>query len=296
MGIAKGSHVLITGATSGIGRSSAILLARSGYSVIATGRNQAQLDWLRQECEGLSLMAFRLDVTDPDSIRQAVVEVERITHGAGLDALVNNAGYGQSGPLELVGDPEVRSQFETNVFGLLAVTRAFLPGMRKRGKGRIVNVSSMVGRIALPLQGIYCATKFAVEALSDVLRREVHGFGISVSVIEPGAIRTSFEETAVRSVASCPVDGTPYERPMAKWKTALAGMYAKAVGPDVIARAVLRVLTARRPCARYVSPWHGRLLLWLVALLPERVLDALLRKALGLTRGELRGGGGGEKT
>ncbi len=288
MGISPGSYVLITGATSGIGRASAVLLARQGFSVIATGRNAAALEALREECAGLKLTTLTLDVTEGASVQQMKLDVRRITGGEGLYALVNNAGYGQAGPLELVGDEEVRRQFDTNVFGLLAVTRALLPDMRQRGVGRIVNVSSMVGRFSLPLQGVYCATKFAVEALSDALRREVHGFGISVSVVQPGTIRTSFEDTAVRSASACPAEGTPYERPMAKWKATLAALYAKAVGPEVVARTVLRVLTARRPCARYVSPWHGRLVLWLLGLLPDCLVDAVFRRALGLNRGDMR--------
>src|SRR5271170_4155342 len=156
--------VLITGATTGIGKHAAIALARKGHRVFATGRNATALERLVADAATPNLETLRLDVTDTGSIAEAAREVGRRTDGEGVFALVNNAGYGLAGPLEEISDANLRAQFDTNVFGLMAVTRAFLPRMRERGAGRIVNVSSSGGRVSIPFFGAYHASKFAVEA------------------------------------------------------------------------------------------------------------------------------------
>src|ERR671932_959534 len=182
--------VLITGCSSGIGWAAAERLARRGWTVYATARNVEAIAPLRER----GCMLLPLDVTDEDSMRSAVEEIER-TEGA-VGVLINNAGYSQSGAVENVPMEKVRRQFETNVFGLVRMCQLVLPGMREQGFGRIVNLSSMGGRLTFPGGGFYHATKYAVEAVSDALRFEVSGFGVAVSVIQPGLIRTSFDEVA----------------------------------------------------------------------------------------------------
>jgi NAD(P)-dependent dehydrogenase (short-subunit alcohol dehydrogenase family) len=186
--------VLITGCSSGIGWATARRLADVGWKVYATARNVQKIAPLEQR--GCKLLP--LDVTDKDSMISAVDEVERREGAVGV--LVNNTGYSQSGAVEAVPMEKVRRQFETNVFGLARMCQLVLPGMRRQGYGRIVNVSSMGGRLTFPGAGYYHATKHAVEALSDALRFEVEGFGVKVSVIEPGLIRTGFAHAAVGSM------------------------------------------------------------------------------------------------
>src|ERR687894_610083 len=199
MGVSKA--VLITGCSSGIGRATAERLAGVGWKVYATARDvEAILALTAYGCELLPL-----DVTDEESMQAAVREVERREGAVGV--LVNNAGYSQSGAVEEVPMEKVRRQFETNVFGLARMCQLVLPGMRRQGWGRIVNVSSMGGRLTFPGGGYYHATKYAVEALSDALRFEVAGFGVGVVLIEPGLIRTGYAEAAVGSMGGSETDG-----------------------------------------------------------------------------------------
>ncbi|MBM4370451.1 MAG: SDR family oxidoreductase [Deltaproteobacteria bacterium] len=273
--------ILITGATSGIGRAAALHLARLGHRVYATGRRLDALEALKAEAGDLPLDVLPMDVNDEDSVAAAAREVHRRTDGYGVDVLVNNAGFARFGPVALVPDDELRAQFETNVFGLVRVVRAFLPAMRERGRGTIINVSSLVGRMNLILQGVYCATKHAVEALSDSLRREVAGFGIRVSVVEPGAIRTGFENTAGARMATYD-DDPVYAPALRRWADAGARIYRKAPGPAPVVRTIARIVRARRPRARYVSPSWNVLTLWLVKLLPTSWADRIFRRAVGL--------------
>ena len=187
--------VLITGCSSGIGRATAERLAAEGWTVYATARKPETL----AELEGRGCRTLALDVTDEASMQAAVSAIEG-EHGT-IGALVNNAGYSQSGAIETVPMEKVRTQFETNVFGLMRLCQLVLPGMRRARAGRIVNLSSMGGRLVFPGGGVYHATKYAVEALSDALRFEVKGFGIEVILVEPGLIRT---ESAPLPRAACP--------------------------------------------------------------------------------------------
>lgn len=277
--------VLITGATAGLGRHAALHLARRGHRVLATGRRADALERLREEAAGTGLETLQLDVTDHDSIQAAVAEVDRRTAGHGLDALVNNAGYGQMGPLELVTDDELRRQFDTNVFGLMSVTRAFLPTMRERGRGRIVNVGSMGGRVTFPYGGAYHATKYAVEALNDALRKELRLFGIDVVLIEPGPIRSDFADRAMGSIAHHIAADSPYAPMLARAeeiKTKTDGMSA---GPEVVSEAIERAIVARRPRARYLVPFSAKIVVQLFASwLPTRVADWLMLRLMGLGR------------
>lgn len=276
--------VLVTGATAGIGRFIALDLASRGHRVFATGRNQPALAELAAEASrrSLPLAVAPLDVTSPESIARLVASIREQTGGRGVDVVINNAGYGQGGALLDLSDETFRAQFETNVFGLMAVTRAFAPDMVARGRGWIVNVSSVGGRVTFPFFGAYHASKYAVEALSDALRAELHPFGVRVSLVEPGPIRSEFSERAFSSLPAG--QGSSYAG-----SYALAGGIRTATdrasfGPEHVARAVRRAIGSRFPRARYVAPWFLAMPLALLPIVPTRVLDALFRRVFGLRR------------
>ena len=266
--------VLITGCSTGIGRATAERLAKKGWNVYASARRPESIEDLKQKgCKTLAL-----DVTDEASMRAAVDQV--VGEEGAVGALVNNAGYSQSGALESVPMDQLRRQFETNVFGLLRMCQLVLPGMREQRDGRIVNISSMGGRVTFPGGGAYHATKYAVEALSDVLRFEVSGFGIHVVLIEPGLIRTQFGEAAVTSIGEIEQDG-----PYAKFNAAVAATTAGAyhgplsrlgAGPEAVARTIEKALTKSRPKARYPVTASARLMLAQHAILPDRAWDAMV--------------------
>jgi NAD(P)-dependent dehydrogenase (short-subunit alcohol dehydrogenase family) len=268
--------VLITGATAGIGRMTALHLAKLGHHVIASGRKVAELAKLKEEAGSLHLDTLVLDVTSQPSIAAAVDAVAKLTGARGLDVLVNNAGFGVLGPTAEIDDAEMRRQYDTNVFGLMAVTRAFLPQMRARRSGRIINVSSVGGRVTLPFFGVYNSTKYAVESLSDALRYELRPFGIDVSLIEPGIIRTNFEATAVGNLSQ--FDSTPYAQAVAKYEQMSKTADRFASNPIVIAKAIARAVNARRPSARYVAPRSTNVIIWMSAILPTRMWDWAMRK------------------
>ena len=268
--------VLITGCSTGIGRATAERLARGPHPVYATARG---IDDIR-DLEQVGCHVLRLDVTDEASMR-AAVEVVTAEHGA-IGALVNNAGYSQSGALETMSMEAVRRQFETNVFGLLRLSQLVLPGMRAQGWGRIVNVSSMGGRMTFPGGGAYHATKHAVEALSDAMRMEVAGFGVDVVVIEPGVIITEFGRAAARAVE--PDDG-----PYATFNAAVAERTERAYEsgamrllggrPRAVARVIERAIDARRPRTRYRITPGARLLIGWRRLVPDRIWDQTMGRA-----------------
>jgi len=282
----KESVVLVTGATSGIGRHAALALARRGHRVIAAGRREAALASLADEAraiDGARLETVVLDVTSAASIEAARAEIDRRTDGHGVDALVNNAGMPVLGPLELVDDADLRRQFDTNVFGLMAVTRAFLPQMRERGRGRIINISSMGGRITFPLGGAYHASKYAVEALSDALRIELAPFGVQVALVEPGVIKTEFIDRSMDSVAKIG-QGSCYDPVLSRADALREQTEKTAVGPEPVTRAIVHAVEARRARARYVAPFRVHFVLALFALLPTRLMDGILGAALGFSR------------
>jgi NAD(P)-dependent dehydrogenase (short-subunit alcohol dehydrogenase family) len=249
--------VLVTGCSTGIGRATAERLASAGWTVWATARRPETIAPLAAKgCRTLAL-----DVCDEASMRAAVDAVEH-AHGA-VGVLVNNAGYGAEGPVEEVPMEEVRRQFETNVFGLLYLTKMVLPGMRRQGWGKIVNLSSMGGRMTLPGGGIYHATKHAVEALSDALRFEVRGLGIDVILIEPGMIKTEFNATAMDRVdaATRIADYDEFRASLKQnLRDATDGTMSKLAGTaEQVAAVIEKAITASRPKARYPVTMHARL-------------------------------------
>ncbi|HEX8074386.1 MAG TPA: oxidoreductase [Thermoleophilaceae bacterium] len=268
---AESRAVLITGCSSGIGHATAERLAAAGFTVYATARDPAKLsDLAERGCRTLAL-----DVLDEGSMRAAVAKVEEAEGAVGV--LVNNAGYGQSGAVESVPIEDARRNFETNVFGYLRMAQLVLPGMRHRGRGRIVNLSSVAGRVTMPGSGVYSATKFAIEAMTDALRFEVRGFGVDVVLIEPGPIRTRFTATANDAM---PGSGGPYDdyhAAVAKADAEADQSKLLADDPEDVAEAVERAISARRPRARYRVGIPARLLPAIRGLLPDRAFDAFLR-------------------
>jgi NAD(P)-dependent dehydrogenase (short-subunit alcohol dehydrogenase family) len=267
--------VLITGCSSGIGWATAKYLSDGGWRVYATARNVEKIAPLEES--GCRLLA--IDVTDENSMASAVEEVEREEEAIG--ALVNNAGYSQSGAVEAVPMEKVRAQFETNVFGLVRMCQLVLPGMRRQGYGRIVNLSSMGGKLTFPGAGFYHASKYAVEAVSDALRYEVEGFGIKVSIIEPGLIRTGFADAAVGSMDN--EDDGPYagfDEAVARATTENyeKGPISRLAGePEAVAQAIEQAISARSPRSRYAVTPSAHLLIGLRRLLPDGAWDAALR-------------------
>jgi NAD(P)-dependent dehydrogenase (short-subunit alcohol dehydrogenase family) len=268
--------VLITGCSSGIGEATARHLAEKGRKVYASARRLEKIADLREAgCKTLAL-----DVTDEASMRSAVDAVEQAEGAVG--ALVNNAGYSQSGAVEEVPMDAVRRQFETNVFGLMRMCQLVLPGMRREGRGRIVNISSIGGKLTFPGGGVYHATKHAVEGLSDVLRWEVAGFGVRVVIIEPGLIRTGFADAAVGSM----VDELPTEGPYATFNAhvgkATTGAYEDGGlgrlggGPETVAHKIERAITARNPKPRYKVTPSATASLGMRALMSDRMWDRML--------------------
>ena len=197
--------VLVTGASAGIGKATARVLGQKGWTVYAAAR---RVDAMQELLSG-GIKLLQLDITD---VQQCQAAVEQILSSEGrIDALVNNAGYGSYGPLEKVSDEEARRQFDVNIFGLMQLTRLVLPQMRDQRSGKIINISSVGGRITTPLGGWYHATKFALEGLSDSLRTEVKPFGIDVVVIQPGNITSEWAEVAAENLQNT-ADGGPYRR------------------------------------------------------------------------------------
>jgi NAD(P)-dependent dehydrogenase (short-subunit alcohol dehydrogenase family) len=240
-------------------------------------KREALADLERAGCKTLAI-----DVTDEASMRAGVAAVEAV-HGA-VGVLVNNAGYSQSGAIEAVPLDRVRAQFETNVFGLVRMTQLVLPAMRARGRGRIVNLSSMGGRLTFPGGGYYHATKYAIEAISDALRFEVAAFGVDVVLIEPGLIRSGFSEAAVSAM-----DGVASADAYAAFHEAVAratresyekGPLARLAGvPDDVAAAIEKAIRARRPRARYTVTASAKLLLAIKRLRSDRGWDRFLRSS-----------------
>jgi len=268
--------VLITGASTGIGRACAERLAGHGWRVLAGARADADLDALAA-LPGIE--PVRLDVTDAAQVQEAGARA-----GAALDALVNNAGVATTGPLELVELDEWRRQLEVNVLGQVAVTRAVLPAIL-RARGRIVNVSSISGLVALPLFGPYSASKFALEAITDSLRRELRGQGVTVVAIEPGGVSTPIwgKGLAAGDAATAEMDAAQasrYGRLIGAVRTQAECSDAGGLAPAAVAEVVETALTAPRPRTRYAVGRDVRMRAALGRLLPDRVMDALIARAL----------------
>jgi NAD(P)-dependent dehydrogenase (short-subunit alcohol dehydrogenase family) len=267
--------VLITGCSTGIGRDLVQHLSGLGYTVVATARKEETLNNLQ------AAMKLPLDVTQPESVRHAVGRtVERFGR---IDVLVNNAGYAVRGAVEEVQVEQAQQMFDTNVFGTMRMIQSVLPHMRRQKSGRIINISSVVGRLVTPANGTYSATKFAMEALSDALRLEVAPLGIQVVVVEPGSIKTQFHATVearARDIFSNP--GSPYRPLYIQYQQVTAKMRLHEPGPDVVSRVVQQAIEDPRPRARYIAgfPFSGRLVLHLGNSVWDHVVRQMFRIAV----------------
>jgi len=272
--------VLITGCSTGIGRACAPYLAARGWRVVATAR---RIETIR-DLAGENVDVLPLDVADESSRVNAIEET--LKRAGRIDALVNNAGYSQSGPLAEVTLDEMRTQFETNLFGAFRLAQLALPHLRKQKSGRIVNVSSVVGRMVFPFGGLYCGTKWAMEAMSDTLRVELKPFGVSVSVVEPGGVVTRFSETSDRHIARFKT------APGSAYRGYLGGTgFREALGignlgssPETVARAIHRAITDRFPRPRYQATLDAWVLWPLLPLVPDWVKDRVIARLFGLNK------------
>jgi len=306
VGSTRHGPVLITGCSSGIGRAAALSLHQAGFTVYATARRTEALTDLSDR--GLRTLA--LDVTDEESMTTAVAAVE--ADAGAVAVVINNAGFGLYGPVEQLPMAEIRRQFETNFFGLVRLTQLVLPGMRRQGRGRILNVSSMGGRITLPGGAFYHASKYAVEALSDALRMEVAQFGIDVVLIEPGPVKTPWNDVAAGSLSTAAqpgagadgagadgngaadgagpaADGDAYREYKAAVGASFGRVQAGLVGrfgstSEDIAKVITQAVTARRPRARYLINPVAKTLVAMNRVLPARAYDSMLRRQYGLPR------------
>jgi NAD(P)-dependent dehydrogenase (short-subunit alcohol dehydrogenase family) len=270
MATLSGKTALVTGASSGIGKSTTELLLKEGAKVYAAARRVEKMRDL--ENRGATLIA--LDVTDEESARNAV---ERIVAEAGaVDILVNNAGYGSYGALEDVPLDEARRQFDVNIFGLARLTQLVLPGMREKGWGRVVNISSIGGKIYTPFGSWYHATKHALEGMTDALRLEVSRFGIDPIIVEPGGIATEWGGIAAENLKKTSGQGA-YAQLATRTADRMAEMYdgGRLSGPEVIGKVIVKAVTARRPKTRYAAGSMSGLALFLRRCLSDRAFDRI---------------------
>ena len=270
---------LVTGASSGIGGSTARKLSSIGYTVYGAARRTDRL----QELASDGIIPLGMDVTDGQSMQEGVARI--IADAGRIDVLVNNAGYGSYGAVEDVDMDEARRQFEVNVFGAMNLTRLVLPPMRAQKSGTIVNITSMGGKIYTPLGGWYHGTKFALEALSDCLRLEVAPFGINVVVIEPGGIATEWGGIAAANLEKTSGSGPYKAQAEAVGKSLRSEANANRNSPpSVISDAIAKAVTARRPKTRYAVGFGARPLIAAGAVLSDRQFDALISRATGVPR------------
>jgi len=277
--------VVVTGSSTGIGRACALHLDRLGFKVFAGVRKEADRERLRGEASE-KLEPLILDVTDSEDISRVAEHVSEATE-ARLAGLVNNAGIGVGGPLELLPVSDFRHQIEVNLIGQVAVTQAFIPALR-RARGRLVFISSIGGLLATPYMAPYHASKFGIEAVGDVLRQELRQFGVQVSIVEPGSVATPIWDkgraTAEAVRGNLSAEGQElYGESLARSVEILAQTAQRGAPPEKVAKVVAHALTARRPRTRYPVGADARAMATLRKLLPDRLRDRLVARATGLT-------------
>lgn len=273
----SGQVIIVTGASAGIGEATARRLARAGAKVVISARRLDRLEALAREIDppGANVLAVAGDITNAAD-RGKLVAAARQKFGR-IDGLVNNAGYGTRGPVEIAPVELIRKNYETNVFSLIALTQQVLPEMRERGSGCIVNIGSVAGKIARPLSSIYDSTKHALEALTDGLRGELKPFGVRVTLIRPGFILTEFVEAANAASADVVAQAGPYAPFYKGYQDSTKTMRRIAGEPDDIARLVEKALVSDHPAPRYNGPFHAKIFLFLKWLLPDRMLALIVR-------------------
>ena len=270
-------NVLITGASAGIGRATALYLAERGYTVIATSRDASRLSGLHEdaaEC-GVSVIGAELDINSDDAVSCAMPELIR-QHGA-IDVLVNNAGFGLWGPVEVLSDAELKSQFETNLFAAVRMMQAVLPAMIERRNGTIINISSVLGRMGTPFNGAYVSSKFALEGISESLKIEVEPFGVRVAMVQPGLFRTNFPDNSVRGEAT---DGEKsVYAPLIRQYTGNHDIFEHLGGNPVrVAKVVHKIITSPSPSFRYPVGIDARAGMLAARVLPERIYWKIMSK------------------
>jgi NAD(P)-dependent dehydrogenase (short-subunit alcohol dehydrogenase family) len=277
--------VLVTGATDGLGRATALLLAERGYRVFASGRHperRASLAQLAKQ-KSLPLETLELDVCDDASVNACVCEIERRT--GPVDILINNAGIAIGAAIEEISLGDLRKQYETNIFGVLRVTQRVLPLMRQRRRGRIINMSSIAGKISSPILGPYSSSKHALEAISDSLRLELYPFGIFVVLLEPGYIETSMNRTA-SELSSAYVEGAEHSPFRAVYEAFQRGWEktrrAAKDRPEDCARVILRAIEETPPRPRYLVTRPAKIAAFMRRVMPDRAFDRGMRKQFGL--------------
>lgn len=282
--------VVISGASSGIGEASAIYLDKLGYQVFAGVRKDADGERLKRKTSG-RLTPLLLDVMDEASIIAAANTVNGALNNAGLAGLVNNAGIVVAGPLEFLPVVELRKQLEVNVIGQIAVTQAFLPLLRK-ARGRVINIGSDNGKISVPFLGPYCASKFALEALTDALRMELQPWGIKVSIIEPGTVKTPIWNKSTAS-ADDTWDKLPsqahelYSVAVDATRKTANNLGETGFPAEMVAKTVARALSAKNPKIRYVVGLDAQIGIWLAKILPPSLLDKVITQYLGLPKNSI---------
>ena len=276
---------LITGCSSGIGQAAATLLAEWGWHVFATARRPETLNDLVSD----RVTPLRLDVTDETSMAASVEQA--LAQAGRIDALVNNAGYSEVGPLEEATAEEIRRQFETNTFGPLRMAQLVLPVMRAQSSGRIVNVSTVGGRIAIPFIGLYNGSKFALEAMSDALRMETRSFGVHIIIVEPGGVHTSFNAVATQRSQRFATDtNSPYHgyfEPLNRFITQTEAFNSP---PERVAQVIHHTLTTKRPRARYAATPDARIMLAIMPRLSDRMRDMIWGRLVGLREKRVKQG------
>ncbi|MGC3977987.1 MAG: oxidoreductase [Paludibacteraceae bacterium] len=265
--------VLITGASSGIGKEAARLLFQKGLKVFGAARN---LDKMK-ELTALGIEILPLDITDEKSIENCIKHIIDKEHR--IDILINNAGYGSFGAVEVVSIEEAKRQFEVNLFGLGRMLQKVLPVMRAQNSGRIINISSMGAYFSEPNGGWYHATKAALERYSDSLRMEVKRFGIDVVLIQPGMINTEWQSIAMEHLIKTSA-GTVYETSAKKQAISMTNTYKMASKPIVVAKTIAKAATKKRPCARYKTGGYAKLIIFITRLVPTRLFDYIISKVM----------------
>lgn len=273
--------ILITGASSGIGEACAVHLAHQGFKVYAAARRVEKLKALEGVAGG-KITAIALDLTDDSAIEAALALIA--ADGTPLYGLVNNAGISVTGPIEDVPVNEWRRQFETNLFGVVALTQRVVPLMRASGRGRIVNIGSVAGEIASPFMGAYAASKHALEGLTDSLRRETAPFGIAVSLIRPGFVRTPFGEQEQDGLVRFAVEGGPYTPALDAFRQWHAKGHPGGANPARLAETVEKALKAKRPKARYTVPARYLAPLLFHEMAPAMITDRVFARITGISR------------
>jgi len=275
-------YVLVTGASTGIGEATAHHLASIGFNVFAGVRKDADAERL----SGGRIEAVKIDVADGPSVEAAAQQIRSAVGNSGLAGLVNNAGIAVAGPLEFLPVDEFQRQLEVNVVGVVRTTQAMLPLIRLGSRGRIVNVSSIGGRVALPMVAPYNASKFAVEAISDSLRRELRPWGIHVAVIEPGAVATPIWDKSIAVADDLQAQAPPemkelYGGVIEKVREESMKNARDGVPPQEVAEAIAHALTAAKPKTRYLVGRDAKMRARIAAVLPDRAMDAAIARALG---------------